>query len=101
MKIFFIIVITALVSSAGTYFYTTKKMAPEFYRKTVSTANEYLRMFDNPKEYCPQPANKYASPGRAAASEKPNLGNFGDLMRQAQEARKEHNRILKEMEKSP
>lgn len=78
----------------------TKEMSPEFYKKVISTASVHIDKIKDPSKYCQsgsQVTSNQERHARGVASENP---QFGELIRQAQDARKEHNKILKEMENS-
>ncbi len=96
LKTLAIIVVTALVSSAGTFFYTTKQMAPSFYRDVIAKARIQLDKLSlrKPASDCS------AGEGSLVDSENGEKPNMKVLLEKMRKARKEKNEYLKQFEKT-
>ncbi len=91
MKIMLIVLVTAVLSSAGTYFYTTKYMAPSFYREVISKARTYVKAVRAPASDC--------SGGTGSLDdENPKTPQLKKMLKQINKSRKEKKEFLNQFE---
>ena len=106
-KYLVIISLTSSISSGATWFYLTKKMDPQLYKQITTIAGVYLNKIKDPNAFCPTGEAQTTQAGqnvqgRGTASDGSVGGvidenaKLSDLVKQAQEAHKERDRILKE-----
>ena len=97
MKYIFLILFTASLSSAGTFFYMTQKMAPGFYYSFIEKAQAWVDYAKDPPKNCGV-SRDTASMNEDGVVDKADLA---EMLKEAKRKQEEKTKILKEFEDSP
>ena len=99
MKYLMIISITSTISSFGTFTFMTKKLQPEFFNQVVEVAGIQLERLKDPAVFCAAYNQHFKdSPGQDQRNPANNQSDFAEVVRQAQKAAAEREKVLREME---
>lgn len=97
MKTVFIVLATAILSSAGTFYYTSQKMSPRAHRSLMDSAEKFLVSIQVPSSQCKLTRDTSDVDDDGVVDEK----DLGRMLREVQKQQKEKRKVLKEFEESP